>query len=323
MPLVLIPPGRRKGYRHWYVRGTFGGREIELSTGATTEEAALRFLGGLPDVLQGPGGGDPATATFGRAVDLYAASRRPSRAQERYLERLRAHLGHRRLADLTGAALVEAAIELYPNASNETRNRQALAVAAAVLHHAADNRLCHWMRVRKLPERPTRPRLPSANAERLLLANATGPLRLALLVLFRHGFRIGDVLRLDAGALDLETGTFRFVTGKTRQAHTVPMHPDVWAALEADPPVGPLFPWRARWRFYKELHPLVRRLGVTFTPHMARHLFATSKRAQGWDLVDIMEAGGWRDLKSVQRYGRANPDRIRALIAGKDPGAAS
>ena len=39
MALRLLPPGTRKGNRHWLLRGSHDGRRIEISTG-TAERAA-------------------------------------------------------------------------------------------------------------------------------------------------------------------------------------------------------------------------------------------------------------------------------------------
>ena len=322
MALKLFPPGSRKGYRFWYVRGTYNGKPVEVSTGATAKDAAEDFLVGLPAALRSPADIDRSKATFADAIDLYVAYRKPSKSDTRYIGRLRARLGHKRLAEFKTAVIVEAAADLYPAATNETKNRQAFVPAAAILHHAADNGLCDWLRIKKLPERKPAARLPSDNAERLLIANTDGLKKLLLTILFRQGWRITEALRLAADNIDRPARVFRFYISKTDQWVTLPMAPEV-ASLMPRKVVGRLFPWRLRGGVYKWLKPLRRKLGIRFTPHMARHLFATSKRAAGWDLADIKDAGGWRDLKSVERYGRADQGRLRALISGKKSGTGS
>jgi integrase len=51
-----------------------------------------------------------------------------------------------------------------------------------------------------------------------------------------------------------------------------------------------------------------------FTPHMARHSFATWLAGENASTQEIMEAGAWRGHKSVLRYTRIDQRRIRATI---------
>lgn len=43
MTFKLLPPGARKGNRHWLVRGAIAGRRYEVSTGAIEEDRAREF----------------------------------------------------------------------------------------------------------------------------------------------------------------------------------------------------------------------------------------------------------------------------------------
>ena len=87
MALELIPPGKRKNNPFFLVRGTLGGRSIEVSTKTRDEAAAQRFKAKLEiklvkDRLPGPG----ETVSFRRAAELYFASKALPVADERRIQ---------------------------------------------------------------------------------------------------------------------------------------------------------------------------------------------------------------------------------------------
>jgi integrase len=79
---------------------------------------------------------------------------------------------------------------------------------------------------------------------------------------------------------------------------------------------GRVFRWETKSGVYKPLRALCKRIGVHMTPHMARHSMATWLVQDGVTTATIMEAGGWKDVKSVLRYGRANLAEVRAARGG-------
>ena len=80
------------------------------------------------------------------------------------------------------------------------------------------------------------------------------------------------------------------------------------------PRIGRVFPRGGKTSAYRALQPLCQKTGVFFTPHMARHSFATWLHSDGASAEEIMEAGGWRDHKSVMRYTQIDERRVRATI---------
>jgi hypothetical protein len=83
----------------------------------------------------------------------------------------------------------------------------------------------------------------------------------------------------------------------------MPLHLAVLNMLRDDDAahIGRVFPWRNRAALYRQLRPLCREAGVAFTPHCARHSFATWLGADGASTKEIMEAGSWRDYRTVLR----------------------
>ena len=76
-----------------------------------------------------------------------------------------------------------------------------------------------------------------------------------------------------------------------------------------------MFPWRQKTGVYKWLRPLRSELGLTFTPHMARHSVGTWLNAQGAGLRTIQATLRHADVKSSIRYQDADIEIVRAEIA--------
>lgn len=77
-----------------------------------------------------------------------------------------------------------------------------------------------------------------------------------------------------------------------------------WEANAPEPIVreGWVFPWRTKSGVYAWLRPLRQALGVTFTPHMARHSVGKRHNDAGAGLRTIMARLGHQDVKSSIRY---------------------
>ncbi len=310
-------PGKRKGNKAYIVRGWAGGRQREIRTSTRDKKVAERVWRDLKkradrerDELH------PRTPqTFRDAALRYLAFRKPDGQEPQYIDKLCAVIGSLDLASIQQHDLIEAANALYAGRAPATINRQALVPAAAILHYAAENGWRTWIRVKKLKEKRPETRAISQDTARVILANTEGELLLLLTYLFRQGTRISDVLRITWGDIDLKAGTVRHYVSKTDEWREVPLHLDVIELLRAEKnKLGRVFPWRTRHGVYKELRPVLKRLGIKFTPHQARHSFATWLVNEGVSLPELMEAGGWRDPKSVMRYGKVDQARVREVI---------
>ena len=309
MSLKLVPPGGRKGYKHWYVRGTLDGERVERSTKATTKRAAQRFLEGLPGALRRPQDVQRQTATFGDALDLYKAWRNPSHNDERYLEALRPKLGHKLLSEISSADLTSAANELYPDGSAATKNRNVIVPAAAVLHHAEACNLCAWIRCRKFKEpKPESRHLSDPQLAFIAIAEAKGDLRLLLTWLFLVGTRITETLTARLEHIDRRARTIRLKIGKSDEWHVYALPADVMRLLPRTTN-GWVFPWRSRGGADKHRRELCKRIGFRFTFHQCRHTFGHTIVNAGGTLDNLPH---WKDPKSRARYGRPDIERVRA-----------
>lgn len=248
MPLTLFAPGARKGNRYWLVRGSYDGRRIELSTQTTDKMAARRFLRELERELatgQLPKPGE--AVSFAEAAGLYAqfrgldlvnprAARGRARTDVVAIGRLIAALGKRPIGELRQADLVAAANRLYPERTAATRNREAMRPAAAILHYAARQGWCAWLRVELFREPRPRTRAVALDSAAALVAAApAGPRRLMLVWLFRQGTRISDTLAVRWDEIDLARQTVRLRIGKTDSWTELPLHPELVELLAAIP----------------------------------------------------------------------------------------
>ena len=329
MPLTLLAPGARKGARkgkkYWLVRGIIDGRRVELSTKTADKAAAKQFLRDLERKIAAEGIPRPSdTVTFARAAELYREWRDPSAADCGRITRLTAVIGRKAIADLRQVDLVAAANRLYPNGAAATRNREAMRPAAAILHYAARNGLCAWLRVELFREPRPKTRAVSLDTAAALVAAAPeGPHRLILVWLFRQGTRISDTLRIRWEHIDLARQTVSLHVGKTDAWVELPLHPEVLELLAAVPQgerAGRLWPnWTQKTAVYRWLRPLARDLGIAFTPHMARHSVGTWLNEGGAGLRTIMAALGHNDPKSSIRYQTADVEIVRAAAASFAP----
>lgn len=331
MPFTIFPPGSRKGNRFWLVRGKVDGRDIEFST-KTRDETSARILALEFErkYLEGRVPSAQETVTWSRACELYKNSRNVSKSDTNYLLRLEKVLGSKDVRDITQADLDDAARRLYPAGSPETVNRQAFTPAIAVLSYAALNRWCQPSKWKRPKQRDPETRAAAEAAGRLLIRNTDGKRRLLILWLWKQGTRITDtVVRVAWERIDLRARTYEMWIGKSRKWKTFPLDTEVWEELTAIPEAerkGKLFPWSTRQNVYRWLRPLVRKLGIEFTPHMARHRLGRDLNASGAGLRTIMDALGQKSPKAALRYMSEDVDSVRRMqakrkrIAGRPAG---
>lgn len=315
MPLHLVAPGKRKGNRYYIVRGEVSGRGVEVSTKTADKAAADRFKANLEVRLlenRLPEAGEDVT--FSKAAELYIAYKNPALADLKRIHRIRGALGPKLIARIRHADLVDAANLLYPNCAPATKNREALRPAAAILHYAASNELCPWLRIPLFKEPRPKTRAVTQDIARVLIASLEGKKRLLLLWLFRQGPRISDALRIRGEHIDLKRRMVVRHIGKSDEDVEDPLHDEVWELLANDPPgPGPLFPWRTKNGVYKWLRPYVRALGIKFTPHMARHSLGKWLNEDGASLRTIMDTLHHLDPKSSIRYQSTDIEVVRQI----------
>lgn len=316
---MALKPKKRKGSDFWYIRGAFHGHKVNVSTQSRDLGTAKKFQRELEKTLaaSGPPAAKRDVVTFCQAADLYLDHHQRGETDKRAIARLVEELGAHPVGEIRSHMVADAAIKLYPEGSAATRNRMALTNVAAIMHYAAEQDLCGYLKIKRFKEVPVAPRDVDPTVARTLIGSTDGRQRLLLVMLFRQGWRIGELLEIEWPHIDLAERSIEHHNKKVGLWDTVPLHDDVIALLGEVPEAeraGKLFPWADRWAVYEWLWPLTKQLGVRFTPHMARHSFATWLVSSGASSFDLLATGNWTDLKSVKRYTRLDRDRARSVI---------
>ncbi len=315
MPIKLIAPGKRKGNRFYLLRGSVAGRRIESTTKTTdkrdAEQLAAEITVRLHDEAKRQRGPDAETLTFEEAAQLYIGFRKPAPDARHRIDRIVAVIGARSIRSLTHADIVGVANDILPGRTNQTKNRAVVTPMATILHYMADLGYREWLRVKLFKEPKPKTRAATRDARKLLLANTAGKQRLMILWLFGQGTRISDTLRVNWPQINLQAGTVDVWVSKTAEWRKFPLADDVLAALANEDKTKRLWPWTWRGAVYHWLRPLRKRLGITFTPHMARHSLGTWLNESGAGLRTIMDALGHESAKSSLRYQAGNIATVR------------
>jgi integrase len=327
MPLKLV---RRPKSPHWIMRGTVRGIRVEESTGTGNTKAAEEIRAKREaEILAESIYGRRATATFAHAAVSYLENG----GTKRFIEPTIRHFGTTPLAQIGQDAIDRAARNVYPDASDATRNRQFYTPVSAVMIHAARRGWCAPLileRPRQAPGRTRWLKLEEANC----LIDACGEhLRPLVIFMFYTGARTGEALWLDWRNVDLVRAHVEFVKTKNGDRRGVPLHPRVVAALANLPhredevfrrPDG--FPYErpdnddlgdtsAGSRIKKAFGGACTRAGIEdFTPHGCRHTWATWHYVANRDLSALMRLGGWKTHSQVWRYAHTNVDEHKNSI---------
>lgn len=340
MPLRLR---RRKGSPFWHLRGTVLGQPCEESTKTADRKLAESIrIRREAELERRAVFGAEATVTFLEAAVSYLEAGGEGRflgSWDQDAGRWTGLIGHfldTPVRSIDQAALDEAARKLYPKGKPATLVRQLYTPMAAVLHHASAKWKISWQRVLR-PKVP-KPQTKSATPEQMggLLPHCDLKLRRLMIFLAYTGRRIGECIGLEWTKVDLKAGTATLHTTKNGDAFTIHLPPVVVAMLAnvaEEERVGRVFGYEHRWSVYGPLRRACKAAGVPYlTPHqLGRHTFATwLRRHVGLDIKGVMDAGGWKDVKSVIRYMHVTPAETAAAAnalpdvtgqSGQNPGA--
>lgn len=237
--------------------------------------------------------------TFAQA----AASYLEHGGEGRYLARLIDRFGDDDVAAITPMAVRTAAVELYPDASPSTRNRQGITPARCVLYHAHE--LGWRMPARIRPFRAPRQRQTTPASRRWLetfidQCDADNLPHLAACVLMMNlaGARVSEAISVLGEHVDLRRKTAMLVKTKTgfNSLRYLPDHL-VERIRELDPQQGQrVFRYSCRFSVNERIAAVCRRAGLPYkSSHtVGRHAFATNALNAGVGVRVAMDAGGWK-----------------------------
>lgn len=326
----------------WYINGTVtiwrngraNSQEIRKSTKTRDKREADAIRRQIESAVaeRNVTGREPALS-FNAAADRYVKNG----GECRFLAKPRAAFGRLRIDEITQEMLDDAGTEAYANTA--TRRRQFHGPVIAVLHNSG---------IRVQFDRPKdsgkrtyflRPDQAVAAINRVIDSRTPNPWTPALVTfLFGQGSRVGETLAID-GKNDISLNDRYAILRDTKNGRErmVNLCPRVIAALSVVPNIGrrgPLFlrydgrPYtpipedEPRGRGFTWWSRAINEINLDpelYTPHTARHSWATWFYSQTKDVVRLKAEGGW-ESDEWTRYVKLAVPRIGmdALMAGFD-----
>lgn len=309
MSLKLVAPREGKT-PFWAVRGTHLGVKLDRSTKTPSRATAAAILRKWKDEIERGVLARPGEPTFLDAAVKYMAAT----GNERFLQPIVDRIGSLPLRSITQVAIDDLALELYPNVTAATRNRQVYTVVSAVLKQAGIETPLRRPKGSRGKERVDW--LKPEQAFRVFdCARAIDPeFEIFLITLCYTGLRLGEALGLLCDRLELAEQYAFVAETKNDDPRGVFLPPVVVAAL-ANHPRGlnrtgqRVFRFRKCGRLYSLLKAVRETAGpdVSFmTFHTFRHTWGTwMRRHGGLDAKGLVATGAWRDEKSASRYAHA------------------
>ena len=134
--------------------------------------------------------------------------------------------------------------------------------------------------------------------------------------MFNTGARSGEALKLDWSDVDLHRKHVVLRDTKNGETYGVALNDMVWLAIaNLHHRQGKVFPFGSYFTLRRRFLDACETAGIQdFTLHDCRHTYATWIRQAGHDLRTVMEAGRWKDLKSVQRYTHVSSRELRNVV---------
>jgi integrase len=310
MPLKVIPPraGKSKNYS---VRGTYLGIAVDRSTKTPDRAKAKQVQKRIERDIERGAFSDKPVLTFAKAMTGYLQAG----GEDRFLTALLEHFKEKPLADIDQAAIDEAAVALYPNADNATRNRQVYTPVSAILKRSGIEFSLH--RPKGAQGKVRTNWLWPEQAYRIFdRAHENSPeFAVLLTVLCYTGLRLEEGLCLTCDNVRLSESYAYVPDTKNGDPRAVFLPPAAVAAL-ANHPRGLerageyVFRFHKSGALYTKLKkvfaaagvPLQRREGF----HIFRHTYGTwMARYGGLDAKQLRDTGTWKDMKSAARYSHA------------------
>ena len=200
--------------RFWWLTGdvlTFEGKQrVHESTGETDEDSANEIrLNRENEAKRDRELGPKARYLFEDATEAYLKAGKP----ERFILPILDHFKGTRISDMTGEMVRAAAIELYPDATYLTWNRQVITPTKAIINLSADAGKCPPVKIKGFSKRDRIGRRPNTPPKRAVDRSYIDAFRkhsddprlsALMLFMFQTGARISDAIKLEDGSADVD-----------------------------------------------------------------------------------------------------------------------
>ena len=314
--------GRGVFWWRWDFQGK-GGRESLFTTDKdeADKEAAQRWAKITEGKRDRPG--DENSYTLERALEDYGG-------EERFTDVLKEALGETPLVKIDSALLKRTGKRLYPGVHTVTLHRNVFVPFSAVYNRAAADGKVRWRKFPK-PELTDIEKKAEAGQETIkyvsdeylakwLAHESVWPkLRACVLCGTYTAARTTIAVELEWRQVILGEKVIHIGKEKNGKPRRVVMHPDLFQALhalEVGAPNDRVFGFKDRFALADAVRETQVAAGLERHGfhEVGRHTFAARYLAQGHNLRQLMEAGGWRSYKSVLVYAHLEQTTIDQTI---------
>jgi integrase len=308
MPLKLY---LRNGI--WNYRGTIGPTErrsrIRGSCKTADKNIAARQIAEIEaNYWKGHFDGAGAILTFRRAAQIYRAAGKSGR----FLDRIEEHFRDTLVKDITAGSIRQMAIELYPNCSGASRNRQGIVPAQAVINYASESDLCSLIRVKRFKVDAKVKEPVTLEWLRAFSPHASQPIEALAWFMYLTGARIGEAIAVRWEDVRLNACTVLIKQTKLSNERVSHLPTSLVAMLSNLPRIEdrPVFVYQHPDDIVRAWKGAIMRAKVKrLTPHSCRHGFATGLLRRGVDVTTVAYLGGWKTPAQVLKtYGHALKD---------------
>lgn len=303
MPLKIY---RRKGSAVYHYRGTLAGHRLRGSCGTANREAAQRIAAQVEDRFF-KRGLDKEELTFPKAVAIYLASGKP----DRFVSKLEDHWKDTKVKDMTAGAIRQSAIDIYPKATNATRNRQVIVPTQAIINHCAEMQLCDHLRMKRFKvDAEIKKPVTQVWIDDFRRKASRPDIAALALFMFATGARISEALAVQWEDVDLKARTVLIRQTKLGNERVAHLPTVVFLAIANLPRKAKPFNFAGKTSAQRSWEATIKRAGIEpLTFHSCRHGFATGLLRAGIDVVTVAKLGGWKSPAHVfSTYGHANED---------------
>ena len=308
MPLKLY---LRNGV--WNYRGTIGPAErrsrLRGSCKTADKDIAARQIAEIEaKYWKGHFDGPGAILTFARAAQLY----RKAGKSDRFLAPIEEYFKETLVKDINKGMIRQMAIELYPNGTGATRNRQGICPAQAVINFAAESELCSPIKIKRFKVDAKVKEPVTLEWLRAFSTHAAPVIEALAWFMFLTGARIGEATAVQWDDVSLNGGTVLIKESKVSKERISHLPTPLVAMLSNLPRVNerPVFVYQHPDDIVRAWHGAINRAKIKrLTPHSCRHGFATGLLRRGVDVVTVAHLGGWKTPAQVLKtYGHALKD---------------
>jgi integrase len=304
MPLKLYRRGKI-----WHYRGKVAERYLRGSCQTADKDIAARTAAKIEsDQWKCHFDGPQSVLTFSQASLMYRGAGKPVR----FLDRIEDYWKDTLIKDIKPGSIRQMAMTMYPNATNATRNRQAIVPCQAVINFAAESELCPFIRVKRFKvEKKIKPpfTLEWVNA---FCEHGNSYLGALVLFMFSTGARISEALAVQWEHVNLQERTILIPKSKIAEQRIVHLPPRVLAAIAnlTKVPNRGVFWYRTRGSMRNQWLRTIKRAGIkTMMAHSGRHGFATTALRNRIDPKTAAKLGGWKNMRLfMETYAHAIDD---------------